>query len=112
VVLGGAAISDRFGRRVIVLGGSTLCWIGLMVIGGLGLVPINDTIGAVLVSFGSAQYRNHPRTNTAFLDPVCLHLERGLYLTRCRRMGIYRRNCIEQAEVCVKLNSVSPTWLS
>ena len=51
VIVGGALLSDKFGRRVIVLTACVLCWVGLMVIGGLGLVPLNDKVGGVLVSY-------------------------------------------------------------
>jgi len=50
VIVGGALLADRFGRRVIVLTACVLCWVALVVIGGLGLVPLNDKVGGVLVS--------------------------------------------------------------
>jgi hypothetical protein len=49
VIIGGAMIADKFGRRVIVLGASSLCFVSLIVLGALGLVHLNNAVGAVLV---------------------------------------------------------------
>lgn len=61
VIIVAAFISDKVGRRPIILVAGVLCFIGLLVIGTLGSFPINDKIGAVLVR------RYHQQANISLI---------------------------------------------